>query len=359
MYAVLKTGGKQYRVEPGQVLRVEKLEVEEGTSVRFDQVLMIGGGAETAIGSPLLEGAFVEADVLAHVKADKVISFVRRRRKHSSKRTRGHRQRLTTLRVTGIQPSGGGEMVRAAIADEAEASPDAQMQDESRDAIAAAGAPAASPAADEPAPAASEAAAEGVSPEFEAPAPTGPAAVEPSPESPASEVAEARDTEDDAAPEVGEKPELLDAPRGEAPDDLTRIKGVGPKLAGVLNEIGVFHFDQIAGWTDAEVAYMDARLSFKGRIEREGWIEQARRLSEEGESAEGEGVDPATLATPAGAIAAGTAAVAGVAAAMLGAGAAVAEGVAEATSTDDEEETGDTEMGDDAADEAPRADEKE
>ena len=88
MYAVLKTGGKQYRVEPGQVLRVEKLEAEEGASVRFEQVLMIGGGAETAIGSPLLEGAFVEADVLAHVKADKVISFVRRRRKHSSKRTR-------------------------------------------------------------------------------------------------------------------------------------------------------------------------------------------------------------------------------------------------------------------------------
>ena len=217
MYAVLKTGGKQYRVEPGQVLRVEKLEAEEGATVRFDEVLMVGG-AETAIGAPLVAGAAVEAEVLGQVKADKVISFVRRRRKHSSKRTRGHRQRLTVLRVTGIRPSDGAEMVRAAAVDEAAA-------DTSLD-------------------------------------------------------AEAADAGDDAALEAGEKPQFLDAPRGE-PDDLTRIKGVGPKLAGILREIGVFHFDQIAGWSDEEVAYMDARLSFKGRIGREGWIEQARRLAAE------------------------------------------------------------------------------
>ena len=121
MYAVLKTGGKQYRVEPGQVLRVEKLEAGEGETVRFDQILMIGGEAETAIGAPLVAGAAVEAEVMAQVKADKVISFVRRRRKHSSKRTRGHRQRLTVVRVTGIQSAEGAEMVRAAAAEPAEA----------------------------------------------------------------------------------------------------------------------------------------------------------------------------------------------------------------------------------------------
>ena len=118
MYAVLKTGGKQYRVEPGDTLRVEKLEVEEGASVRFDEVLMIGGEGETAIGAPLVDGAAVVAEVLAQVKGEKVISFVRRRRKHSSKRTRGHRQRLTVLRVTGIQPPGGA-MVEAAARGEA------------------------------------------------------------------------------------------------------------------------------------------------------------------------------------------------------------------------------------------------
>lgn len=121
MYAVLKTGGKQYRVEPGQVLRVEKLEAEEGETLRFDQILMVGGDADTAIGAPLVAGAAVEAEVLAQVKGEKVISFVRRRRKHSSKRTRGHRQRLTVLRVTGIQPAEGAEMVRAAAEEPAAA----------------------------------------------------------------------------------------------------------------------------------------------------------------------------------------------------------------------------------------------
>ena len=265
MYAVLKTGGKQYRVEPGQTLRVEKLEAEEGATVRFDEVLMIGGGGETAIGAPLVAGALVEAEVLAQVKGEKVISFVRRRRKHSSKRTRGHRQRLTALRVTGIQPAEGAEMVRAAAVDPAAA-------DTSLD-------------------------------------------------------AEAQDAGDDAALEAGDKPQTLDAPRNGAPDDLTRIGGVGPKLARILNEIGVYHFDQIAAWTEDEVAYMDARLSFKGRIGREGWIEQARRLAGAqgaegaGEAPDEEAPDPAALATP------------------RGAGAAVAGSVADATGTRDEDET--------------------
>ena len=101
MFAVLKTGGKQYRVKPGDVLRVEKLPAEAGDTVRLDEVLMLGGDTPL-IGTPRIEGAAVEAEVLEQAKADKVISFVKRRRKHGSQRTRGHRQQLTVLRITGI-----------------------------------------------------------------------------------------------------------------------------------------------------------------------------------------------------------------------------------------------------------------
>ena len=84
----------------------------------------------------------------------------------------------------------------------------------------------------------------------------------------------------DAEVQDGSKPSnLLDAPRGGTADDLKAIKGVGPKLEGTLHEIGVFHFDQIAGWGPDEVAYMNDRLSFKGRIERDGWIEKAADLA--------------------------------------------------------------------------------
>ena len=102
MFAVLKTGGKQYRVQPGDVLRVEKLAAEAGDRVRFDEILMIG----STIGAPLVSGAGVVAEVIDTIKADKVITFHKRRRKHSSQRTRGHRQQLTLLRVTDVLAEG-------------------------------------------------------------------------------------------------------------------------------------------------------------------------------------------------------------------------------------------------------------
>ncbi|MDD7970130.1 NADH-quinone oxidoreductase subunit E [Roseinatronobacter alkalisoli] len=87
---------------------------------------------------------------------------------------------------------------------------------------------------------------------------------------------------------MGEKaadnqPEMLTAPKGKA-DDLKKLKGVGPKLEGVLNELGVYHFWQVASWTPDDVAWVDERLKFKGRIERDGWIEQARILADGGET---------------------------------------------------------------------------
>lgn len=102
MFAVLKTGGKQYRVKAGDVLRVEKLAADAGDKVQFNEVLMIG----STIGAPLVAGAAVQADVIDNIKADKVITFVKRRRKHSSQRTRGHRQQLTLVRITDLLEKG-------------------------------------------------------------------------------------------------------------------------------------------------------------------------------------------------------------------------------------------------------------
>ena len=112
MFAVLKTGGKQYRVQAGDVLRVEKLNAEAGDKVQFNDVLMIGA----TVGAPLVAGAAVQAEVIDTIKADKVITYVKRRRKHSSQRTRGHRQQLTLLRVTELLEKGGDKTdVKAAV----------------------------------------------------------------------------------------------------------------------------------------------------------------------------------------------------------------------------------------------------
>ena len=85
-----------------------------------------------------------------------------------------------------------------------------------------------------------------------------------------------------AAAEEGAQPELLSEARGGQADDLKQIKGVGPKLESALNELGIFHYDQIAGWSAAEAAWVDDRLSFKGRVARDGWIEQASALAGKG-----------------------------------------------------------------------------
>jgi large subunit ribosomal protein L21 len=220
MFAVLKTGGKQYKVASGDTLQVEKLAADAGEKVQFNEILMLGGD-KTVIGTPLVSGAAVQAEVIDQVKGDKVIHYVRRRRKHSSKRTKGHRQQLTLLRITEILESGADASgVKAAIG--------------------AGSAPrAAAPAVATPAKAAKTAAA------------------------PKAEAAPAA------------------APAGA--DDLKRLSGVGPKLEEKLHAAGVTSFAQIAAWTEADVAAMDEKLSFKGRIEREGWIEQAKTLAAEKE----------------------------------------------------------------------------
>ena len=101
MFAVIRTGGKQYRVEPDQVLKVEKLEAEAGSSITFTDVLAVGGESGLTIGAPLVAGATVVATVIAQDRLDKVIIFKKRRRQNS-RRKNGHRQHVTVLRVSAI-----------------------------------------------------------------------------------------------------------------------------------------------------------------------------------------------------------------------------------------------------------------
>lgn len=246
MFAVIKTGGKQYKVHAGDKLRVELLAAEAGETVQFNDILMLGGDTAT-IGAPLVAGAAVQANVIEQVKGEKLIHFVKRRRKHSSKRTKGHRQKLTLIEVTDILASGADKTgVKAAMG--------------------AGSAPkSAAPAAAAPAKKA------------KAPAAEAPKAAKPKAEKAAPAAAPA------AAAEGSRPANLLTEARGGKPDDLKKISGVGPKLEGLLHENGVFHFDQIMAWGPEEIAYMDDKLSFKGRIERDNWIEQATAFAAEQE----------------------------------------------------------------------------
>jgi large subunit ribosomal protein L21 len=102
MYAVIVSGGKQHRVSEGEVLKLEKIEVETGASVEFDRVLLIADGDKVKIGEPQLSGAMVTAEVVSHGRHDKVRIIKFKRRKHHMKRM-GHRQWYTEVKITGIK----------------------------------------------------------------------------------------------------------------------------------------------------------------------------------------------------------------------------------------------------------------
>jgi large subunit ribosomal protein L21 len=104
MYAVFKSGGKQHRVEPGEVLKLEKLSVSEGDTIDFEDVMMIGEGSEVKIGAPYVEGGKVTAEVMSHGRGDKVTIIKMKRRKHY-RRQAGHRQSYTEVKIKEI--SGG------------------------------------------------------------------------------------------------------------------------------------------------------------------------------------------------------------------------------------------------------------
>ena len=211
MFAVLKTGGKQYKVKSGDVLRIEKIVANAGETIQFNDILMLGGDKAT-VGNPLIKGAAVKAEVIDQIKGEKTINFVKRRRKHSSQRTKGHRQKLTLVRITDIMKRGGDKSgVKAAVG---------KLMSES--------------------------------------------ALVPKAAAAKSEASKVKPSTAAASSDV---------------DDLTQLSGVGPALLKKLNAAGITTFAQIAAWTDAETAEFDKKLSFKGRIDREGWVEQAKELA--------------------------------------------------------------------------------
>lgn len=117
MFAVMKTGGKQYKVGTGDVIVIEKLSASAGDVVQFDKIMMFGDD-KVEIGTPTISGAAIHAEVIEQSKSKKVTSFVKRRRKHSSQRTKGHRQNVTVLRVQKIMLSGAktsGEQIEVGV----------------------------------------------------------------------------------------------------------------------------------------------------------------------------------------------------------------------------------------------------
>ena len=227
MYAVIKTGGKQYRVSPGDKLRVESLAVAEGESVDFDQILMVSDGNNVSIGNPHVSDAVVTGKVVNHGRGDKVRIVKFRRRKHHRKQM-GHRQNYTELEIVSINgvtaPASSNESANAKSsgADSSSKAKSAKTDNSSKEASSATVAAAA------------------VAPKF------------------------------------------LDAPNGE-PDDLKKILGIGPVLEEKLNEMGIYHYSQIAEFSDTDVANINTHLNFPGRIERDEWIPQAKELVSGGE----------------------------------------------------------------------------
>ena len=262
MYAVIKTGGKQYRVAANDVIEIEKVSGKVGDWVQFAEVLLVGG--ETAeVGRPLVIGASVAAEIQDQGRADKVVIFKKRRR-HNYRRKKGHRQHLTTVRITEILTAGAAP---------------------SKTAIAALWDPAVGRVA--------------------TPRPIVPNGLHSlSRKTGRSQAVRLLDTKRGAAghdhdhdqeghdhdheghdhgqdaslkPAGSDSYRLLTAPEGVA-DDLGRIGGVADKTAEVLNRNGIFHFWQIAAMTDDEAAKLEKILKFPGRIRREEWREQAREL---------------------------------------------------------------------------------
>ncbi len=214
MHAVIKTGGKQYRVALNDTIEIEKVPAEVGEHVSFPHVLMVTGEAGTQIGKPMLAGAQVAAEVVEQMRGDKVIIFKKRRR-HNYRRKKGHRQELSVVRITEIL-TGGAKPAKAAKLLDASAPGMGYM--------------------------------------------------------PKEKLAR-RDGSINKPKVFG----LLQAPDGKA-DDLSLISGVGPKLTEKLNQAGVWHFWQVSAMGESDIATVEKGMGFDGRIKREQWAEQAREL---------------------------------------------------------------------------------
>lgn len=220
MFAVIKTGGKQYKVTKDDIITVEKLSGSAGEKIQFGDVLMVTmsqDGSDTVIGTPFIDGASVSAEVVEQTRGDKIIIFKKKRRQ-GYRRKNGHQQDLTKIKILEINAKGSKKAT--ATAETAKAKTETAAAKSEKKAA----------------------------------------------------------TEQTTAP--GAKPALLKAPNGEA-DKLSDLTGVGPKIVEKLNKIGIYHFSQIAEWTAAHIAWVDQELGLNGRIERDDWIGQAKKSAGE------------------------------------------------------------------------------
>ncbi len=231
MYAVIKTGGKQYRVEPGNVLKVESIEAGIGESVTFEEVLMIADGDDITIGTPTIASAKVVAEVIAHGRAKKVEIIKFRRRKHHQKRT-GHRQNFTQIQIQNI--NGKGTVAKKATAK-------AKAADTDEDAKAA------------KKPAAKKAA--------------------PKKEAAPKAVAEKKPAAKKAAPAKAKK--------DSAADDLTKVEGIGPKAAGALVAAGLVTFADLGkAKVEAVQKILDESEGRFGAMNPGSWPKQAKMAAD-------------------------------------------------------------------------------
>lgn len=215
MYAVIKTGGKQYRVAADEKIQIEKLEGAPGDQIEFTDVLMVANGEAIDIGAPYLAGATVVGEIASQDRGPHIIIFKKRRRKHYRRRN-GHRQDLTSVTIREILTNGAKPSKKAAAPKKAEAAPKTEA------------APKAATKKAEAAPAAATL---------------------------ASGLAE-----------------------GVSMDDISLIGGIGPKFQKGLHDLGITTLAQIADWTEADVERIETEMNAKGRVAREEWIEQAKEL---------------------------------------------------------------------------------
>ena len=244
MFAVIKTGGKQYKVAVNDVIKVEKLAGEAGETLTFDNVLMHGGDGAPTVGSPMVSGAVVTGEILEQFRDKKVIAFKKRRRKHSSMTKKGHRQYLTAVRIKGIPGDADGSKSTAAqkkAREAAEAEKAKQADAEDATATEAKAAPAAAPAAD-------------------------------------TAAAPAKNLDDYSRPA-----NFLDAPVEDG-DDLTKLPGLGVASQKQFNEMGVYYYRQFEEWDTADwdyiEAYVETQLNGRVDVDRATIMVQVKKLLE-------------------------------------------------------------------------------
>ncbi|MEL7040486.1 MAG: 50S ribosomal protein L21 [Pseudomonadota bacterium] len=224
MFAVIKTGGKQYKVAEGDEIVIEKLAIDEGESVTFEDVLMLGDEKKVTIGEPMVAGASVVGTVAEQRKGAKVL-IMKKRQRNTYRRKKGHRQLETVVTIESILADGKKAPAKKKAAPKKEAAPKAE----------------AAPMAEAKAPAAK------------------------------TETAEKKPAAKKAAPKTDAAPAKA--------DDLTKMKGLGKVFAGKLEAEGITTFAQIAKMKKADIDALEEKIGAAGKFESNDWVAQAKELA--------------------------------------------------------------------------------